>query len=146
MKTLALFCTTLISLLFYSTGAFAGGSAEKVTILSFQRMNATDYVLVIAPKEKSMDWFMKGCKTFVILGTHENLDGQWLLFEKNQVTRDEHLTALSFIEEKNKTDKNLDFGYMGGGFKPVSTDNKCVVNSRALSKSHNSILSYYHKV
>lgn len=53
---------------------------------------------------------------------------------------------MSFIEEKSNTNKELYFGYMGGGFKPVSTNNKCVVNSRALQKNYNSIYSYYHKV
>lgn len=146
MKTIAFFCTALISLLCYSTGAFAGGSAEKVTILSFQKINPTDYVLVVAPIEKPTEYFIEGCETFVVLGTYASLDGQWPFFDKSQVTREEHLTSMSFIEEKSNTNKELYFGYMGGGFKPVSTNNKCVVNSRALQKNYNSIYSYYHKV
>ena len=145
MKQIA-FCIALIFLLCCSPAAFAGGSSEKVTILSFQKINETDYVLVVAPSGTDADWFIKGCKTFVVLGTYANLEGQWPLFEKSQVTLNEHLTSVRFIEEKSKTDKELDLGFMGGGFKPVSTNNKCVVNSRALQKSQNSILSYYHKV
>lgn len=140
-----IFWIGLICFICNSTTALAGGSGEEVRILSFQRLNSTDYVLVVAPIETPEEYFIKECESFVVLGTYANLDGQWPLFEKNQVTQDEHLTALSFIEEKSKTDKKLGFGYMGGGFKRVSNDNKCVVYSRALQINYNSIYSYYHK-
>lgn len=136
----------------------AGGSFEQVMVSTFRLTSATDYELVVIPATNSSDGYdgyMRGCKTFTVLGTYTNrpAGGRWWHFWNtfgDSVTREAHVLALSKIEAARTAKLPLNLGWMGPGFAPIDSATRCVVRSRALQTRHeddvDAVVSYHDAV
>ena len=110
----------------------AGGSWEKVSIETFTIFSNTDYELVVIPERQSNDYkdpYMGNCSRFTVKGTYA-----WLYAWRfpDDVNRENHKSALAYLQQALIRNEGILFGWLGTGFVPIDPDNECVVRSRAL--------------
>ena len=124
-----------------STLAFAGGSHQTVDLLHVSFFGDTKFVLTVRPRpdiDGYEDNYFRDCDTFVVIGEHRPLG----VLESGYMPKIErHLDTLRFLKTKPSRFK---LGYIGGGFFVPDTENKCVVESRALDlMNEESVLSWF---
>jgi hypothetical protein len=121
-------------LLFFSfvpATAFAGGGWVPVEVISLRVRGETEYVLVVRPAEtKNGDYFLDGCKEFVVHGYYS---WRFMISRRDMPNRKGHLEALKKLEEARKNGKQINFGWNGQGFQVREPSNPCEVDSRGLA-------------
>lgn len=125
--------------------AQAGGSAAPVTIETL-KITGTTYTLVVAPTPEKRDDYMGSCTRFTVHGLYWYLDGAFLR-QPQSLSREQHLAALAYLQEAYEKHREVNFGWMGSGFKPIDANKPCVVQSRALSVEetlHGRAVMSYH--
>ena len=137
--------TATLTLAFVSSVAFAGGTDEQVQVESF-RSEGFNYVLVVAPVVPARDSLFGRCEKLVVRGTYRTLKGSGL-HQPSILSKAAHVKALEHLREAHSQNRQVAFGSMGEGLKPVRESNPCVVESRALllmETSHGSAVISFH--
>lgn len=151
MKKLFAVVVTFVAVL-STDAARAGGSSELVVVEKFER-NGSDYVLFVRPDVARRDGsyadpYMGNCLRFEVRGTYSP---PWGRLSGRQVTRSEHQAALEYLEADAVPGEQIELGWLGAGFAPISTTEPCTVRSRALQlwqtdREQPAVVSYHDAV
>jgi hypothetical protein len=112
---------------FLASLAQAGGSFTPVTIESL-KITGTTYTIVVVPAAGNGDDYMGACTRFTVHGLYWYLDGAFLNQPK-ELSREQHLAALAYLQDAFEKHRVVNFGGMGSGFEPIDAAQPCVVKS-----------------
>lgn len=122
--------------------AYAGGSSEAVLVDSLS-VDGSNYVLVVLPQRdqssKYQDPYMGGCESFTVHGSYDTF--RWIIH--NGPDKQSHMSALSKLKEALANKSEVQFGWLGQGFKRVEADSPCLVESKGLELKGEAIYSRY---
>ena len=91
-------------LIIFAVQAFAGGTSEEVTLLSLSETKEDEYTIKYRSVESN--------KVFTIYLSYRKLG---YMFKARFLTQDKYADAIKLLEEQLKHNKNVRFGWFGGG-------------------------------
>jgi hypothetical protein len=138
-------CISITSLLILaSSAAIAGGSSWLFHVQDYREEAAGRHIVILKPVEPGKD-FPLNCNALTVHAQYSSV--RWFFVSDTNISKENHLKALSLIKAAFATKAPIRFGSMGEGFGFDDGKSLCDVHSRALSVleagGQQEIYSYY---